>query len=63
MEMSGQLHHKAALPMGKEPVVPIGYEARWPQNWSGRCGEERNLCKKEQKCKTASCKIVNFTVW
>jgi hypothetical protein len=25
MEMSGQLHAPAALPPGKEPLVPIGY--------------------------------------
>jgi len=25
MEMSGQLHAPAALPPGKEPLLPIGY--------------------------------------
>jgi len=29
MEVSGQLHAPAALPPGKEPSVPIGYEAGW----------------------------------
>jgi hypothetical protein len=29
MEVSGQLHTPAALPPGKEALVPIGYEARW----------------------------------
>jgi hypothetical protein len=29
MEVSGQLHAPAALPSGKEPPVPIGYEAGW----------------------------------
>jgi hypothetical protein len=29
MEVSGQLHSPAALPPGKEPLVPIGYEAGW----------------------------------
>jgi len=29
MEVSGQLHAPAALPPGKEPLVPIGYEAGW----------------------------------
>jgi hypothetical protein len=29
MEMSGQLHAPAALPLGKEPLVPIGQEAGW----------------------------------
>jgi hypothetical protein len=27
MEVSGQLHAPAALPPGKESLVPIGYEA------------------------------------
>jgi hypothetical protein len=27
MEVSGQLHAPAALPQGKEPLVPIGWEA------------------------------------
>jgi len=29
MEVSGQLHGPAVLPPGKEPLVPIGYEAEW----------------------------------
>jgi len=29
--MSGQLHVLTALPPGKEPLVPIGYEAGWTQ--------------------------------
>jgi hypothetical protein len=29
MEVSGQLHAPAALPPGKEPLVPIGQEAGW----------------------------------
>jgi hypothetical protein len=29
MEVSGQLHAPAALPPGKKPLVPIGYEAGW----------------------------------
>jgi hypothetical protein len=28
-EVSGQLHVPAVLPPGKEPPVPIGYEAGW----------------------------------
>jgi hypothetical protein len=27
--MSGQLHAPAALPLGEEPVVLIGYEVVW----------------------------------
>jgi hypothetical protein len=29
MEVSGQLQALAALPPGKEPLVPTGYEAGW----------------------------------
>jgi hypothetical protein len=29
MEVNGQLHTLAALPPGKEPLIPIGYEAEW----------------------------------
>jgi hypothetical protein len=29
MEVSGQLHAPVALPLGKEPLVPIGQEAGW----------------------------------
>jgi hypothetical protein len=29
MEVSCQFHAPAALPPGKEPPVPIGYEAGW----------------------------------
>jgi hypothetical protein len=45
MEMSGQLHAPASLPLGKEPLVAVGQEggrAGGPQSRSGRCGEEKN---------------------
>jgi hypothetical protein len=29
MEMGGQLHAPATLPLVEEPLVPIGYEAGW----------------------------------
>jgi hypothetical protein len=29
MEVSSQLHAPATLPPGKEPLLPIGYEAGW----------------------------------
>jgi len=29
MEVSGQLHAPAALPSGKDPLLPIVYEAGW----------------------------------
>jgi len=38
MELSGQLHAPAALPSGKEPAVPIQYEAWWaPEPVWTRC--------------------------
>jgi hypothetical protein len=42
MEVSGQLHALAALPPGKEPLLPIGWEAGWAQSRSGRGGEGKN---------------------
>jgi hypothetical protein len=42
MEVNGQLHAPAALPPGKEPLVHIGYKARWTQIRSGGSGEEKN---------------------
>jgi hypothetical protein len=41
--MSNQLHASVALPPGKKPSIPIGWEAEWPQNRSGRYEEEKNL--------------------
>jgi hypothetical protein len=38
MEVSGQLHVPAALPPGKESLLPIG-----PQNRSGRGAEDKNF--------------------
>jgi hypothetical protein len=38
MEVSGQLHAPAALPPGKEPLVPIGWGLGGPQSRSGRGG-------------------------
>jgi hypothetical protein len=29
MEVSGQLHAPATLPLGKQPLVPIGEETGW----------------------------------
>jgi hypothetical protein len=31
MEVSSQLHALATLSLGKEPPVPIGYDAGWAQ--------------------------------
>jgi hypothetical protein len=39
----GQLYAPAALPPGKEPPVPIWYEAGWAQSRSRRRGEEKIL--------------------
>jgi hypothetical protein len=40
--MSGQLHAPAALPPGKEPPVPNGYEAGWAAEpvWNSWRGEK-----------------------
>jgi hypothetical protein len=39
MEVSGQLHVPDALPLGKEPLVPIGQEAGWAPEpfWTRWC--------------------------
>jgi hypothetical protein len=42
MEVRCQLHATAALPPGKEPLVPIERRLGGPQNRSGRGGEEKN---------------------
>jgi hypothetical protein len=42
MEVSCQLHALAALPPGKERMVPIGYEAGWSPSRSRRGFEEKN---------------------
>jgi hypothetical protein len=41
--LNGQLHAPAALPLGKEPPIPIGWEDEWLQRRSGHCGGEENL--------------------
>jgi hypothetical protein len=42
MEVSGQLHVPAALPPGKEPLIPNEEGIGGPQNRSERGGEEKN---------------------
>jgi hypothetical protein len=42
MEVSGQLHAPAALPPGKEPLVPTVQEAGWAQSRPQHGGEEKN---------------------
>jgi hypothetical protein len=42
MEVSGQLHAPAALPPGKEPLVPIDRRLGGPESRSGHGGEEKN---------------------
>jgi hypothetical protein len=42
MEVSGQLHTPAALPPGKEPLVPLDRRLGGPQSRSGLCGLEKN---------------------
>jgi hypothetical protein len=43
VEVGGQLHARAALPPGKESLLPIGQEVGGPQSPSGRRGEEKIL--------------------
>jgi hypothetical protein len=42
MEVSGQHHAPAALPPGKEPLVPIDRRLGGPQSSSGRGDVEKN---------------------
>jgi hypothetical protein len=39
--VSGQLHTPAALPSGKESLVPIGWESQWAPSRSGRSGKRK----------------------
>jgi hypothetical protein len=43
MEVSGQFHAPAALPPGRETLVPIGEEAGWDPEPSGRGSEKNNF--------------------
>jgi len=43
MEMSGQPHAPAVLPLAKEHSVPIELDVSGPQSRPGRCAEEQNL--------------------
>jgi hypothetical protein len=65
MEVSGQLHAPATLPPGKEPLVPIGYEAGWALKllWTlwwreklpastGNPTLEPHSCKNKHRCRT-----------
>jgi hypothetical protein len=42
MEVSGQLHAWAALPLGKEPPIPILYEAWWAPELVWFCVKEKS---------------------
>jgi hypothetical protein len=46
MEVSGELHAAAALPLRNEPPVAIGLEARWVPGrlWDPLCGGEKFSC-------------------
>jgi hypothetical protein len=37
-----KLHAQAALPLGKEPLIPIGQEAGWAPESSGNGGKEKS---------------------
>jgi hypothetical protein len=43
MEVSGQLHVPAALPTGKEPLIPTDRRLGGPQNQSRLGGEEKEF--------------------
>jgi hypothetical protein len=43
MDVSGQLHASAALPMGKESLYPLSRWLGGPQSRSGRGGEEEKF--------------------
>jgi hypothetical protein len=43
MEVNDQLHAPAALPPGKQTLIPTGYEAGWAQSRYGRYEAEKNL--------------------
>jgi hypothetical protein len=43
MEVSGQLHALAVIPLWKDTVVPFGHEAGWCPELVGREEEEESL--------------------
>jgi hypothetical protein len=43
MEVSGQIHAVAALPLGKQPWSSLNRRLGGPQSRSGCCAKERNL--------------------
>jgi hypothetical protein len=47
MEVSGQLHVPAVLPMGKNLLYPLYTRLGGPQSLYGRYGEEKNLVLRE----------------
>jgi hypothetical protein len=40
MEMSGQLHDMATLPLGKQPRYPLVRRLGGPQSWTGCSSKE-----------------------
>jgi hypothetical protein len=44
LEVSGQLHATAALPPGKEPLVPIVYEVGWTSEPVWKIWRRENYC-------------------
>jgi len=43
MEVHGELHAPATLPLGKHPWYPLYRRLGEPHNWSGHGGEEKNF--------------------
>jgi hypothetical protein len=41
--MCDQLHTPAVLLSRKDPSVPIGQEAGWPESWCGSCGKKKSF--------------------
>lgn len=47
MAVSSQICLPVPVTFEKKLQVLIGQEAGWFQNWSGRCGDEQNLCDRQ----------------
>jgi hypothetical protein len=67
MEVSGQLHAPAALPAGKEPLVPTGYEDGWASEpfWKRWCRKKFPAPAKESSPNTPIVQPVaqRYTDW
>jgi hypothetical protein len=48
MEVNGQLHALAALPLKKNFIFPLDGRLGWPQGSSGSSGEEESVCPRRE---------------